>query len=350
MEPQVGCASLSSRGIRVSREELVEAERLGPQGTLDLLMEGRPQATEALETLIDVGRLAAERDDGGDQLRGWWLYCMLQGGHPLREKLTLFWHNHFATSLVKVQNPTLMFGQNCLLREHALGRFGPMLQAMSRDGAMLVWLDSNSNVKGKPNENLCSRADGAFQPGRRQLYRERRSRGRPRLHRLAYRRRRIRLQRRATRQRSQRRFWGKRATWDGGDVVRIVLEQPAAARFLVRKLYRVPGQRDALGRPMRCWSRCASRSARATYDIAALVRTMLGSRHFYSSHAFRQRMKGPVEYVLGAVQAVYRRYAEDEPDYRPLPQQMLVGVLGGAGAVAVCPAQRQGVARAARRG
>ena len=102
-----------------SRDDLVEAERLGPQGTLDLLLEGRPQATEALETLIDAGRLAAEHDDGGDQLRGWWLYCMLQGGHPLCEKMTLFWHNHFATSLVKVQSPSLMFRQNCLLREHA---------------------------------------------------------------------------------------------------------------------------------------------------------------------------------------------------------------------------------------
>ena len=138
-----------------SRDDLIEAERLGPEGTLELLIEGRPQATEMLETLIDVGRLAAERDEGGDQLRGWWLYCMLQGGHPLREKLTLFWHNHFATSLVKVQNPALMFRQNCLLREHALGRFGPLLQAISRDGAMLVWLDSNSNVKGKPNENYA---------------------------------------------------------------------------------------------------------------------------------------------------------------------------------------------------
>ncbi len=69
--------------------------------------------------------------------------------------MTLFWHDHFATSLTKVRNPPLMFGQNCLLREHALGRFGPMLHAVSRDPAMMIWLDSNSNVKGKPNENYA---------------------------------------------------------------------------------------------------------------------------------------------------------------------------------------------------
>src|SRR5262249_6353360 len=139
-----------------SRADLLEAEGLGHEGTLDLLLRGRPQGDEMLQTMIDVGRVAAVRDDGdGEQLRGWWLYCMLQGGHPLREKLTLFWHNHFATSINKVQSPGLMFRQNCLLRTHALGRFGPFLQAMSRDGAMLVWLDSNSNVKGKPNENYA---------------------------------------------------------------------------------------------------------------------------------------------------------------------------------------------------
>ena len=121
-----------------SREELVEAEQLGPDGTLDLLMRGRPQADETLQTLTDVGRVAAGRDDGGDQLRGWWLYVMLQGGHPLREKMTLFWHNHFATSITKVASADLMFRQNCLLRRHALGKFGPLLQAVSRDGAMAI--------------------------------------------------------------------------------------------------------------------------------------------------------------------------------------------------------------------
>src|SRR5262249_10889034 len=123
-----------------SRADLLEAARLGPQGTLDLLMRGRPQADVTAQALTDVRRLAADRDDDGTQLRGWWLYCMLQGGHPLREKMTLFWHNHFATSITKVRDPVLMFRQNCLLRTYALGRFGPLLQEISRDGAMLVWL------------------------------------------------------------------------------------------------------------------------------------------------------------------------------------------------------------------
>ena len=120
-----------------------------------MLIQGKPHAAEITETLLDIGRVASLDDESGDQLRGWWLYCMLQGGHPLREKMTLFWHNHFATSLAKVRNTSLMFGQNCMLREHALGWFGPMLHAVSHDPAMMIWLDSNSNVRGKPNENYA---------------------------------------------------------------------------------------------------------------------------------------------------------------------------------------------------
>ncbi|MGH7171990.1 MAG: DUF1800 family protein, partial [Gemmataceae bacterium] len=142
-------------GFGSSRADLLEAERLGFEGTLDLLLRGRPRAEELRHTLTDVGRIVAARDTDGEQLRGWWLYAMLHSGYPLREKLTLFWHNHFATSIAKVRNAPLMFRQNCLLRTYALGKFAPFLQAMSKDGAMLVWLDSNSNVKGNPNENYA---------------------------------------------------------------------------------------------------------------------------------------------------------------------------------------------------
>ena len=266
---------------------------------------------------------------------------MLQGGHPLREKLTLFWHNHFATSLAKVQDPVLMFRQNGLLREHALGRFGPLLQAISRDPAMLVWLDSNSNVKGKPNENYARELMELFSLGVGN-YTEKDIREAARAFTgwrtdgtgFAFD---ARLHDGGTKT-----VLGQTGTWDGGDVVRIVLEQPAAARFLVRKLYRylvseTATPPDALLEPL-----CES-FRQSDYDIAGLVRTILASRHFYSAHAFRQRIKGPVEYVLGAVQAVYRRYARTT-DYRPLPQQVLVGRLGGDGPVAVRPAERQGLA------
>ena len=323
-----------------SREDLLEAGRLGLQGTLDLLLRGRPQAEQMLETLVDVGRVAAAHDDGGGQLAGWWLYCMLHSGHPLREKLTLFWHNHFATSIVKVQNSTLMWRQNCLLRTYALGRFEPFLQAISKDPAMLVWLDSNSNIKGKPNENyarelmeLFSLGVGHYtEPDIREAARAftgwhtngERFAFDPRSH-----------------DGGPKTFLGQTGPWNGDDVVRIVLAQPQAARFLVRKLYHlliseaaVPP--DALLEPL-----CES-FHQSDYDIAQLVRTMLASRHFYSEYAFRQRIKGPVEYVLGAVQAVYRAYGANEANYRPFPQQALVGWLGAMGQKLFAPPNVKG--------
>jgi uncharacterized protein (DUF1800 family) len=327
-------------GFGASREEVVEAERLGPEGTLDLLLRGRPHAADLVSTLIDVGRVAADRDENGESICGWWLYCMLQAGHPLREKMTLFWHNHFATSLAKVADPVLMFNQNCLLRKHALGKFGPLLQEVSRDGAMLVWLDSNSNVKGRPNENYARELMELFSLGVGNYTEKdvkeaaraftgwhtdgRKFRFDARFH-----------------DDGTKTVLGRTGPWDGGDVVRIVLQQPAAARFLVRKLYQFfisenAAPPDELLEPL-----CES-FRKTDYDIAQLLRTILSSRHFYSEHAFRQRIKGPVEYVLGAVQAVYRRYGEDEPDYRPLQQLALVGCLTEMGQKLFAPPNVKG--------
>jgi hypothetical protein len=323
-----------------SRADLREAQRRGPQGTLELLLRGKGNLDEVGETLRDIGRVAAERDDTGEQIRSWWLYCMLNSGHPLREKMTLFWHNHFATSIAKVQNPALMYRQNCLLRTHALGKFGPFLQAISRDGAMLVWLDSNSNVKGKPNENYARELMELFSLGVGN-YTEQDIRAAARaftgwhtdgvgfkfiarLH-----------------DEGTKTVLGQTGPWDGSDVVRIVLEQPAAARFLVRKLYHFFISENAQPPDTLLEPLCGA-FRKSDYDIAALVKTMLSSRLFYSDHAFRQRVKSPVEYVLGAVQAVYRKYRESEPDYRPLPQQVLVRWLDSMGQQLFAPPNVKG--------
>jgi hypothetical protein len=315
-------------GFGAGRAELLEAERLGPQGTLDLLLAGRPEAAPMVADLVDVGRLTTG-DDSGDQLRGWWLYCILQGRHPLREKMTLFWHNHFATSISKVSSPELMFRQNCLLRRHALGKFGPLLQEVSKDGAMLVWLDSNSNVKGRPNENYARELMELFSLGVGH-YTEKDIREAARAFTgwhtdgAGFR------FNAAAHDNGTKTVLGQTGNWNGEDVVRIVLGRPDAARFLVGKLYRFfiseqAAPPDALLEPL-----CEA-FRKSDYDVAHLVRTMLASRHFYSAHAFRRRVKWPVEFVLGAVQAIYKRYPEGDAEYRPLPQQLLVARLEAMG-------------------
>lgn len=302
-------------GFGPNREELVAAGKLGHEATLDLLLHGQPKAAEILPTILDVGAVAASKEDGGEKLRDWWLYAMLHGQHPLREKLIVFWHNHFATSIAKVRGTDLMFRQNRTLREHALGKFGPFLQAMSRDPAMLLWLDSNSNVKGKPNENYAREVMELFSLGvgnytEKDIREAARAftgwhtdgkafRFKPELH-----------------DGGAKTFFGKTGDWDGGDVVKIILEQPAAAKFLVGKLYsyfvsEVPPP-DGLLDPL------ADSFRKSDYDIAAIMKTMLSSKWFFSENAFRKRIKSPVEFVLGAARAVYR-----EDNDLPLPQTLL---------------------------
>ncbi len=326
-------------GFGASTDELAAAEKRGFAETLAHLLAGEPGAGELVPTLTDTGRVAATRDTEGTQIRGWWLYCMLHGGHPLREKLTLFWHNHFATSIVKVRDARLMVQQNALFREHALGQFGPMLQAVSRDGAMLVWLDSNSNVKGKPNENYAREVMELFSLGVGN-YTEKDIREAARAFTgwhtdgtgFKF--------NAAQHDTDSKTVLGKTGNLDGTDIVNIVLAQPAAARFLVRKLYSYLVSEisppEALLEPL------CEQYRKSAYDTLALVKTILGSRLFYSDHAFRKRIKSPVEFALGAVRAIYRRFDDSDPHHRPIPHQALVKWLGTMGQALFAPPNVKG--------
>src|SRR5262249_57982457 len=89
-------------------------------------------------------------------LRRWWLERMAKGPRPLQEKLTLFWHGHFATSAQKVRDAYLMWRQNETFRRNASGDWLTMLTEVTKDPAMLVWLDQTQSRKEHPNENYAS--------------------------------------------------------------------------------------------------------------------------------------------------------------------------------------------------
>ena len=88
-------------------------------------------------------------------LRRWWLAEMVATPSPLTERMTLFWHNHFVSAQPKVRWAQLMYRQNVLLRQHAVGNFRVLLHAIARDPAMVVYLDSATSRRGKPNENFA---------------------------------------------------------------------------------------------------------------------------------------------------------------------------------------------------
>ena len=89
------------------------------------------------------------------ELRGWWLDRMAKGPRPFQEKMTLFWHGHFATSVEKVRDPYYMWRQNALFRRLAVGNWLELLTETGKDPAMLVWLDQAQSRKAHPNENYA---------------------------------------------------------------------------------------------------------------------------------------------------------------------------------------------------
>jgi uncharacterized protein (DUF1800 family) len=110
----------------------------------------RPSPGNAVATKAFNTAMKAQSED----LTLWWLDRMAVAKNPLVERMTWFWHGHWATSIDKVNFALPMFNQNQTLRSNALGNFRTMAHAMFHDGALQIWLDGNDSVKGSPNENL----------------------------------------------------------------------------------------------------------------------------------------------------------------------------------------------------
>jgi hypothetical protein len=308
----------------------------GLEATVNDLIGGDGDGDGAFRAVEKVGADYAKDPMGGPQLlQSWWLRTLIENNHPLREKMTLFWHNHFVSSIAKVQNGTAMFNQNRTLRAFALKKFGSMLRATAKDAAMLIYLDSNSNVAGKPNENYAREVMELFSLGVGN-YTEKDIQEAARaftgwhvdkngtdfifmkdLHDF-----------------KPKKVLGLEGNLDGGDVLTVLLEQPCCAKFLVHKMYRyliseTADPPDALIEPL------AERYRKSNYDTGDVVKTMLLSRHFFSDHAYHQRIKSPVEFVFGITRALtFGRWQ--------LPEKPLVGILEAMGQTLLAPPNVKG--------
>jgi uncharacterized protein (DUF1800 family) len=301
--------------------ELENGVRMGPSACVDRLLAGTTDATVREEDFAAIARTAIST--GSDRnLQGWWFFRMLAGGHPLVERMTLFWHNHFATSQDKVANLALMHEQNELFRRFALGRFwdassGGLLLAVSRNPAMLVWLDSNSNRRAAPNENYAREIMELFALGIGN-YSEKDIREAARAFSGWFVNKSQFLFVAAEHDSERKTVLGQTGDWDGGDVVRIVAQQPAAAAWIARKLYRFlvsenVSTGDAAAAPRDSAAVTSERfhadvQAALTngfreheYDVRWLVETILRSKLFYSSATYRQKIASPVDFTIGTV-------------------------------------------------
>jgi hypothetical protein len=284
--------------------ELHQGVQDGPDKCIDGLLKGGPGQEGFAQQTASMARSIAQANNG-QQAKAWWLYRMLYTSHPMREKLTLFWHNHFATSNSKVVNARFMLGQYDLMYHHALGNFRDLLQDMSKDPAMLVWLDTRLSKKGMPNENYARELMELFSLGIghytemdiREAARAftgwdikgNKSEFDPKLH-----------------DDGVKTVLGRKGKWSGADIVRICLDQPSAPHFLVGKLFRFLVSENVPAAP-ELLEPLASQFRQSDYNFGKLVETILRSNLFFSQDVYRTRIKAPVDFALGIVRGLEGR-------------------------------------------
>ncbi|PHS03439.1 MAG: hypothetical protein COA78_17820, partial [Blastopirellula sp.] len=235
-------------------------------------------------------------------LSAWWLYRLLDTPDQLQEKMTLFWHGHFATGAEKVREPRLMYRQNQFLREHALGRFPDLVQGISRDPAMLIYLDSVTNRKSHPNENYAREVMELFCLGEGN-YTEKDVQEVARCFTgWEIRREKFRFNQ-FQHDTGEKTILGETGPFGGEKAVNIILKQKAAPRFIVRKMIRYfmfdePKPSDALVDPL------AEKFFNEDYDIARLVERILTSQLFFSEYCIGRKVRSPIEFAVGLLRGL----------------------------------------------
>lgn len=289
---------LRRAGFAPSEEEVRDALRDGPAATASRLTRGEQESLRALE-LDELGASIATREDIG-ALRGWWLLRMRHTARPLAARLALFWHDHFATSYVKVGSVPMMLQQLRTFERHALGRFEDLLLAVARDPAMIVWLDGGANVKGRPNENFAREllelftlgvghyAEADVREAARAFTGWQQRGGVARFNRLAH-------------DDGEKTVLGQSGRFGAEDVIAIVLQQPACAEFLAEKMLRefvTPSPPEGLR------SVLATKLRETGFDLAATLETLLGGEAMFDPACRRARIKSPVELTVGMARSL----------------------------------------------
>jgi uncharacterized protein (DUF1800 family) len=315
---------LRRAGFGASPDEIDQAVRAGYRASVENLLAGLtapdpdgdavhlPDLTAARVTLgpppaDPTARQAYQRKRRALEnqqfvgLQRWWLDRMIATSTPLREKLTLIWHGHFATAFQKVRTAGLMYRQNQLLRTLGGASFESLTQALAKDAAMMLWLDTETNVAGHPNENFARELMELFTLG-------------------------IGNYSETDVQEAARAFtgWtlspttgefvlnarrhdsgsktvlGLTGNLDGTDVVRLITHHPASSRFVVAKLwshlaYPVPTTDPIVG-PL-------AAGYAQDLDVTSLLRAIFLHPGFTSPTARQGLVKQPIEWVVGLARA-----------------------------------------------
>lgn len=284
--------------------ELQAGLKSDPQKLISNLFNGQ-QSSPAYDSATEKYLASnAQKLNQPQQAAGWWFYRMLHGPLPVAEKLTLFWHNHFATSNAKVQNVAFMVRQYETMHRHALGRFDVLLQEMSKDPAMMIWLDTIQSKKGMPNENYARELMELFSLGIGN-YTENDIREAAKAF-TGWEIKNGQFFANASQFDSgKKKVFGKEGNYSGADIVELCTKQPACAKFIVKKFYRfLISEAEDISPEM---AAPLEKQFADGFDLRKLVEKMVRSNLFFSEHAYRTRIKAPVDYVAGMVRGLESR-------------------------------------------
>lgn len=234
-------------------------------------------------------------------LTTWWLERMLKTPAPLQEKMTLFWHGHFASAAnAKGITPREAVAQNWLFRSNALGNVRELTQAVSKDAAMLRYLDNFRSGKAHPNENYARELMELFTLGiGNYTEADVRESARaftgwtiiPRSGEFVF--------NGAQHDDGRKTFLGRSGNFNGNDIVDIIFQQPAAGRWFAQKLLNFFVYNDPEPELVNA---VAGLLRKTDFNAHAVVSTLLRSNVFYSDRAYRSLVKSPVEFVIGSYQ------------------------------------------------
>ncbi len=346
---------LSRTALGATPADILKTQTLDYTAAVDgLLAKFRPQAATPAPAWVNEGpsflrqqaRAQADRNaveakpvqvvqkrvmEQGRELRAWWVEELISTDQPLVERMTLFWHNHFTSSIQKVRFVPSMYWQNVLFRREAFGNFAKLLHAVARDPAMLIYLDGVRSVARQPNENFArellelftlgeghySEADiknaaRAFtgwsidrEAGRFQNHAELHDDG-------------------------EKTFLGETGRFAGDDIIDILLRQPRTAESIVEKLWR---EFVSLKPDSREVSRLAAIFRAGDYEMKPLLRALFLSPAFREPANRAALIKSPIELVAGSVRVLGL----------PVPEKtQLVRMMGALGQIPFNPPNVKG--------
>ena len=310
---------LRRAGFGANRTELEQYLAMGYEGAVDALL--NPSDPDNMPDDL-IRRYHVEQSELRD-LAGsaaYWMYRMISTTCPMEEKISLFWHGLFATGYAKLNQARSLLNQVDMFRRSGLGSYEDLLVELSKDPAMIVWLDNNENHGTAINENYgrellelfsmgignyseddikeCSRAFTGWTLGNAEYMAIRAAKdsiwpyGRIAWH-FDY--------REEDHDDGEKTFLGETGRFNGEDIIRIIVKQESTARFVATRLFQFFAADEISEAGEEAVQAMMATYFSSGYQVRDMMRTLFLSDYFRSEEARFARVKGPVEMVVGAV-------------------------------------------------